>query len=54
LLPTVTVTVTPLATVGRKAKSEAIINTNIAKQREEVFIGLAIANNLLGHAIPEK
>ena len=42
LLPTVTVTVTPLATIGRKTRSEAIISTNTVEQREEAFIALVI------------
>jgi hypothetical protein len=40
LLPTVTVKVVALATVGRKARDEAIITTTTAKQREEVLVGL--------------
>jgi hypothetical protein len=42
LLPTVTVTVAPLATLGWKTRSEAIITTNTAKRREEVFIASII------------
>jgi hypothetical protein len=37
-LPTITVTVAPLATVGQKARSEAIVTTTAAMRSEEVFI----------------
>ncbi len=36
--PTVTVTVAPLATVGQKARSGAIVTTTAAMRSEEVFI----------------
>jgi len=36
--PTVTVTVAPLATVGQKARSGAIVATTAAMRREEVFV----------------
>jgi len=37
-LPTITVTVAPLATVGQKASSEATVTTTAAMRSEEVFI----------------
>jgi hypothetical protein len=49
-LPTVTVTVTAFATVGWKARSEAIITTDSARRRLEVLIASVTscnANNLL-------
>jgi hypothetical protein len=58
LLPTITVTVAALATVGRKARSGAIITTNTATRSENVFIASishrTIANNLLLHARHQK
>jgi len=40
--PTVTVTVAPLATVGQKARSGAIVTTTAAIRSEEVFIASII------------
>jgi len=40
--PTVTVTVAPLATVGQKARSGAIVTTTAAMRSEEVFIASII------------
>jgi hypothetical protein len=37
-LPTITVTVAPLATVGQKARSGAIVTTIAAMRSEELFI----------------
>jgi hypothetical protein len=45
LLPTVTVTVVALATVGWKARRGAIITTNSAKRREEVLIASVTSSN---------
>ena len=41
-LPTVTVTVAALPTVGLKARTATTMPTNTAKQREEVFIASII------------
>jgi hypothetical protein len=40
--PTITVTVAPLATVGQKARSGAIVTTIAAMRSEEVFIASII------------
>jgi hypothetical protein len=40
--PTVTVTVAPLATVGQKARSGAIVTATAAMRSEEVFIASII------------
>jgi hypothetical protein len=40
--PTITVTVAAFATAGYKARSGAVITTNNAKRREEVFIASII------------
>jgi hypothetical protein len=56
--PTITVTVTALATLGRKARSGAIITTIIAMRSEEVFMTSishrTIANNPLPPARRQK
>jgi hypothetical protein len=58
LLPTVTVTVTALATLGQKARSGAMISSNTAMRTGKVFIGSmsdrTIANHLLPHARRQK
>jgi len=58
LLPTVTVTVAALATVGWKARSGAIITINTAMRTGKVFMGSmsdrTIANNLLPQARRQK
>jgi len=53
-LPTVTVTVSALPTVGLKARTATTTPTNNAKQREEVFIASIICQFLLPRAILEK
>jgi len=58
LLATVTVIVTALATLGPKARSEAMISSSTAMRSEKVFIRSishgAIANYLLPQARRQK
>ena len=57
-MPIVTVTVAALATLGRNARSVAIISGNTAMRSEKVFIRSislrTIANNLLPRARQQK
>jgi hypothetical protein len=54
-LPTVTVTVVPLATPGHKVRSEVIVNAAAIMRDEEFFIAPRFqhrsSNNLLSHAM---
>jgi hypothetical protein len=58
LLPTVTVTVVPLATLGHKVRSKVIIIAAAIMRDEELFIGRPSqredSNSLLGDTMLEK
>jgi hypothetical protein len=57
-LPTVTVTVVPLATPGHKIRSEVIVTAAAIRRAKELFIGRTFqrenSNDLPPHAMLEK
>jgi len=53
LLPTVTVTVTALATLGPKARSGAMISSNTAMRSEKVFMTSISHGTIANHLLPQ-
>jgi hypothetical protein len=47
------VTVTALATVGQKARTEAIITTNTGMRSKKVFIGSMLNRTIANDLFPE-